>query len=268
MSNLYENLVKVLKIGIFNDTYYQAMTQSRLEEDLEYKNLEEGLVAYLFNLENANISGYNKKNIYDIKNRLGITNIYEEKNFFTKLFVRDFLSSSNSEYEFREGIDIRSIYKHFASDELKKDLSFAEAIVTLNGKYITGMSEQVRSNENLMLIAIKHDYSKEVESFLSAKGEALISSKNALEYFKRKKDNSYLSLFQIYEDIFKKDENDNFPNTLFQNNVQNYWLMDSDFLTGLAKLDVGFINYIVEGKISLTPDSVRKKIKEKGKYYE
>ena len=49
--------------------------------------------------------------------------------------------------------------------------------------------------------------------------------------------------------------------------MQNKWL-DNNFLAGLAKLNIDFIEYIVDGKISLTPDSVRKKIKEKGKYYE
>ena len=90
----------------------------------------------------------------------------------------------------------------------------------------------------------------------------------ALSYFqKRKENNSFLKAYEVYNTIFKKDENDNFPNEIFSNNVQNKWL-DNNFLAGLAKLNIDFIEYIVDGKISLTPDSVRKKIKEKGKYYE
>ena len=269
-NNIYENLKKVLCIGIKDNKlkHYQAMTSRTLEDDLKYKNKEESLVSSLSTLVGFTNSGYDKKKIAEFKKNLGITNIYDERNFFTKLFMRDYESKNNESYCFRNGIDVRNLFRYFASEKLKSDLEFAKTIVTLDGKYLKGMSEEVRSNKEIVSIAVKNDTSKDIDSFINSCGDALEDSSIALSYFqKRKENNSFLKAYEVYNTIFKKDENDNFPNEIFSNNVQNKWL-DNNFLAGLAKLNIDFIEYIVDGKISLTPDSVRKKIKEKGKYYE
>ena len=253
-NNIYENLKKVLSIGVEDNklVYYQAMTSRVLENDLEYKNLEEGLVSYLSNLEAVSSSGYDKNNIAQFKKKLGITNIYEERNFFTKLFMRDYESKNNENYCLRNGIDIISIFHHFASDELKDDLEFSTTIVTLDGKYLKGMSEKVRSNREIVSVAVKNDTSKEIDSFIYSCGDALKDSTIALSYFQKKKENNtFLNAYEVYTTIFKKDEKGNFPTEVFFNNVQNQWL-DNEFLAGLAKLNIDFIQYIVDGKISVS----------------
>ena len=71
-----------------------------------------------------------------------------------------------------------------------------------------------------------------------------------------------MSVNEIYKTIFKKDENDNFPNTIFKNNVQNKWL-DNNFLAGLAKLHIDFVKYIIDGKISISNSNPAILIKRK-----
>lgn len=263
--SIYESLKKVLSVEIEDNKfeYYQAVTSRTLESDLKYKNNEESLVSSLSTLVSFTSSGYDKKKIAEFKKNLGITNIYEERDFFTKLFMRDYVSKNNESYCFRKGIDIRNIFCHFASSELKSDLDFAKTIVTLDGKYLKGMSEEVRSNKEIVYIAVKNDTSKDIDSFINACGNALEDSFIALSYFQKKKENnSYLSVNEIYKTIFKKDENDNFPNTIFKNNVQNKWL-DNNFLAGLAKLHIDFVKYIIDGKISISNSNPAILIKRK-----
>lgn len=258
-NSIYENLKKVLSIGVKDNklAYYQAMTERRLEDDLEYKNHEEGLVSYLSNLEAVSNSGYDKRNINQIKKSLGIDNVYDERDFFTKLFMRDYESRYNESCCFRKGIDIRNIFFHFASDELKNDLEFSKTIVTLEGKYLSGMSEETKSNKEIVTIAIENDTSKEIDSFISSCGEALKDSKIAISYFQKKKENNtFLSAYDVYESIFKKDKNGNFPSTIFGDNVQNKWLEDNVFLAELGKLNRDFIQYIIDGKISISSSNL------------
>lgn len=252
--SIYESLKKVLSVESEDNKLkqYQEITSRTLESDLKYKNNEESLVSSLSTLVSFTSSGFDKKKIVEFKKNLGITNIYEEREFFTKLFMRDYVSKNNESYSFRNGIDIRNIFCYFASSELKNDLDFAKTIVTLDGKYLKGMSEEVRSNKEIVYIAVKNDTSQDIDSFINACGDALEDSVIALSYFQKKKENnSYLKVNEIYKNIFKKDENDNFPNTIFKNNVQNKWL-DNNFLAGLAKLHIDFIKYIIEGKISIS----------------
>ena len=260
-NSIYGRLKEVVKLGINEKKlfYYKAMTGTYLEEDLNYQNYEEGLVSYFCNLEEMENNLYGSVDSKTIKQKLGISNIYEERDFFAKLFMRDYESRYLESYKLKDDIDVREIFKHFASDELKSDPDFAMTISTLDGKYLQAMSEEVRSNPKIVYNAICNDTSKDVDSFLSASNEALENSELAYFYFSKKKENnSYLSATETYEKIFKKDNDGNFVGDIFKGNVQNYWLSDNNFLAGLAKLNVDFVPYILDGKITISTAPVKK----------
>lgn len=260
-NSIYANLKEVLKIGISEKklSYYKAMTDKYLEDDLAYKNYEEGLVSYFSNLEKKGNSLYGNVDSELIKIKLGITNIYEERNFFAKLFMRDYESKYSKSYKLEDGVDVRDIFRDFASDELKSDVDFAVTVSTLDGKYLSAMNEDIRSNQEIVCNAINNDTSKDVDSFLSASGDALKNPDIAIMFFNKKKEQDlYLSATETYKKVFQRDENGNFADDIFKNNVQSYWLSDSKFIVDLAKLNIYFIPYIVEGKISTTSPSEKK----------
>lgn len=261
--NIYDNLKEVLKQDIDNNKlyYYNSVCNNcNLDDDLQYKNLEEKILGYLIVIEQLSISNYGietNKTKFGIKimHDLGISNIQEEKQFFTKLFMRDYQSKFNSKYEIGNNIKISKLYQRFASEKLKRDFEFNSTIINLDGKYIQGMSEDIKNNSNIVEFAIRNDSSINVKSFLSATKENLANPKLALLYFnKLKQNNSKFSAINIYKTIFEKNKEGNFPDVIFQGNVQNEWLKDNNFLAGIAQLDRNFVPFITSGKLSLVSD--------------
>lgn len=260
---IYDNLKTLLKIDIKEDKlkFYEAVANKKLDDDLKFIGIEESLVNYFETLELGNRSNISKKHTKEIKSSLGLKTIYEERTLFTKLFMRDYQSKINSLYALKEHVDICDLFRDFSSDELKEDLDFAKTIITLDGKYLSGMSAIVKNNKEIVSNAIDNDTSKDITSFVSAGNIPKKDSNLAIKYFKKiKENNKYISPVDTYNNIFKKDENNNFPTNIFKNNEQASWLEDNNLIVTLASLDYGFVKYITEGKISIEEANSNKKL--------
>ncbi len=260
---IYDNLKTLLKIDIKEDKlkFYEAVANKKLDDDLKFIGIEEGLVNYFETLELGNRSNISKKHTKEIKSSLGLKTIYEERTLFTKLFMRDYQSKINSLYALKEHVDICDLFRDFSSDELKEDLDFAKTIISLDGKYLSGMSDVIKNNKEIVSKAIDSDTSKDITSFVSAGIIPKKDSNIAIKYFKKiKENNKYISPVDTYNNIFKKDENNNFPTNIFKNNEQASWLEDNNLIVTLASLDYGFVKYITEGKISIEEANSNKKL--------
>lgn len=263
MGNVYTNLKKTLEICPNNNklSYYQIMSPTKLEDDLKLGSCEEALlVNYTLQVGSINRSGISKSNIQGLKQQLGIKTIYDERELFTKVFMRDYESKNNPAYCLRDNVDVCDLFQALASDELKDDLDFADTIVSLDSKYLKAMGEVARSSFEIVSKAMDFDTSKDVETFLHATGDALRNTGLVIKYLKKKRENNgYLNISEVYETVFKRDSDGNFVDSLFKNNVQATWLSDNNFLALLMQTDSGFVNYITEGKISLGTPSDKPK---------
>ena len=74
----------------------------------------------------------------------------------------------------------------------------------------------------------------------------------ALTYLnKRKNIDGYLfKPSNIYKEFFEQKEG-LFPTTTLKEQEQKNWLTSKKFLIGLLKIDVGFVDYVVNGKIPM-----------------
>lgn len=263
MGNVYTNLKKTLEICPNTNklSYYQIMSPTKLEDDLKLESYEDALlVNYLLQVGSINRSGFNKNSIQRLKQQLGIKTFYDERELFTKVFMRDYESKNKPEYRLRDDADVCELFRTLASDELKNNLDFARTIISLDSKYLRAMGEVARSSFEIVNKAMDFDTSKDVETFLCATDTALENSDLAIKYLKKKRENNgYLNISEVYETVFKKDSDGNFVDCLFKNNVQAIWLSDSDFLAKLMKVDSDFVGYITEGKIALTTPSDKPK---------
>lgn len=257
--NLYNKLQKNLETNPSNNKLDMF---ENLEESLKYENMEEGLINYMTSIELANISNIDKESAKAIKTSLGIKTIDEEKQFFLKIFMRDYESRYLEEYKLKKDINVSKIFKDFASPILKENKEFIKMILTLDGKYAEYMSQSIKEDKELIKLAITTDSTKEIISFINSSDNTRKDSKLAIEYFKRiKENNNFISASKTYETIFKKDNNDEFPKEKFSNDEQIEWLKDNMFLANLAILNRDFVKYITEGKISLTSNQeIKKKI--------
>ncbi len=263
MENVYTNLKKTLEICPNTNklSYYQIMSSTKLEDDLKLESHEDALIVnYMLQVGSISRSGFSKSNIQSLKQQLGIKTFYDERELFTKVFMRDYESESKLEYKLRDDADVCDLFRTLASDELKDDLDFAHTIVSLDSKYLKAMGEFARSSFDLVNKAMDSDTSENVETFLVATKDAQKNTGLVIKYLKKKRENNgYLNISEVYETIFKKDEDGNFVDGLFKNNVQAAWLSDNNFLAMLMQVDGGFVNYITEGKISLVPPSDKPK---------
>lgn len=265
MSRLYNNLKLNLEAVDFKNTnnvvknkleFYHLLMTTELDDDIKYSDTkEEALVNQFCNLEATYRSRIGKEANEILKTSLGINNLDDEKNLFAKIFIRDYLASTNNDENLalKDNLNAGVLFYDFASEELQNNKDFAKTILSLDGRYMPYMSEEVRNNSSLMSIAINNDTTEEVESFTRCDSNLLRDSKMAGLYLeKSKKNKGYkFNATNVYETIFKKDENELYTTKVFENQVQADWLQDEEFLVDVAKLDNGFIKYIVEGKISL-----------------
>lgn len=273
---LFVNIDLILELIDYNDSkirnenklkYYDLICDTTLEEDIKFSDSkhEEDVLKYLYMLEHTNkpIIGDNIGDM--LREKLGL--YYErEKHFFTKLFVREYLIEKEDRKDLivDDEIDTFTLFKDFASDELKNDKQFAEVILQLDGRYIQAMSENIQNNKKLMGLAIKNDLSSDVESFSNCSGKIKRNPTMAILYFKRLKENKQkdFSVDEIYEKIFKQ-ENYKYNDSIFKDNEQSSWIEGIDFLSSLAKVDDKFIDYISSGKISQLADSNNRKVMKK-----
>lgn len=264
---LFNNLKTVLSTSLLTEhklNDYDMLINSKLENDLEYNNFEEGLTNYFLNMNQEDNFCIDKKVIQKIKESLKVSTIEEEKEYFTKLFMRDYQSRYNDRYKISDTHDMSTIFRNFASEELKNDEIFTEVILKLDGKYLKGMNDNVRSSKEMVFLAIDNDTSEKVYSFVCALEPAQTDYQLALKYLKKlKENNAFVTINSLYENIFKKNMVGNFTDKIFKNNVQNKWLSNKQFMIELIQFNPGFVSYIVDGKISMIEiDNSRKELKK------
>lgn len=247
--------------------YYDQISNTTLEEDITFTAKENAILSDFCELEiyKASILGKNaKENIRSIYH----FSIEEEKEFFTKLFVRDYLSEKENRKELllvdylsetklfstvaleeaENRLSALQLFKDFASPELKNDKDFAKVILQLDGTYILAMGEIIKNSPTIMEVAIKNDKTPTIESFINSNSKLLINSDLAIAYFKKLKENNNMLTDSIYENIFKQ-ENGEYPKTVFKHNEQSSWMEDLNFLSRLAKISNGFRDLISSGDI-------------------
>lgn len=258
--------------------YYDQISNTTLEEDITFTAKENAILSDFCELEiyKASILGKNaKENIRSIYH----FSIEEEKEFFTKLFVRDYLSEKENRKELllvdylsetklfstvaldeaENRLSALQLFKDFASPELKNDKDFAKVILQLDGTYILAMGDIVKDSPTIMEVAIKNDKTPTIESFINSNSKLLTNSDLAIAYFKKLKENNNMLTDSIYENIFKQ-ENGEYPKTVFKHNEQSSWMEDSNFLPRLAKISNGFTDLISSGEIG--PLSSKDKAKQ------
>lgn len=255
--NLYDDLKSVIELISDKDrlSFFETAADESLDNALAYSDMEEGLVNYMSNMELGNKANIGVHNVNLIKESLGITTVNEEKNFFTKLFMRDYQSNYDEKYKFKKEINISKVFNDFASEELREDKEFIRVVLMLDGKYLESMNNNIRNDFELVKLAIKNDSTTDIISFKSASDDLRKNSLLATKYFQKlKSNNQFVSVNEVYENIFKKDSEGNFSKDIFKNNEQNEWLKDNEFLIFLIELNYDFLNYITDGKISLTKE--------------
>lgn len=132
------------------------------KEDLSLNKKESELLGIIYSADFLSITDKVSKVTKDI------LLIDEEKEFFTKLFLKDFfypLSLDGSDYchipSNTNNETISSVFSKFASDKLKNDLEFAGVILSINGSYFSAFGRDVRTNESLLCLAIVNVQRKE-----------------------------------------------------------------------------------------------------------
>lgn len=238
--------------------YYDVIAETKLEEDLAYSKefREEEIVNYLCNLEicnksliGRNINGELRKGLRLLEER--------ERDFFTKLFVRDYLQELGimQDTTLVSQVGVMTLFSDFASEELKNSSLFAGVILRLNGKYIGAMGKRVQDSELLMKLALENDSSKDVDCFSKSTSKLRYSPDYAALYFQKMKANQkdFFSPEQVYRDIFEQVDGE-YSKKIFRENEQNSWMDDEQFLPSLAKVHKDFVEYISSGKISKISD--------------
>lgn len=232
--------------------YYNVITDTTLEEDITFNQHEQHVLDCYMDLE-FNSKSLVGKNISDnIRSKLNIF-LEEEKDLFTKLFVRDYLinQTNNKDLELANSLDAVTLFKDFASMSLKNDKEFAKVIIELDGSYIKVMGESIRNNKQIMNDAINNDFTYRVDSFITSYSDLYKDSDTFINYLKRLKFNQKddFSPNKVYEDIFLKKDN-KYVTNVFKNNEQEHFLDDPLFLESLVKIDSRFSDFIIDGRIS------------------
>ena len=149
-------------------------------------------------------------------------------------------------------IKVGDLFKDFADYSIKQNEDLIKLIIMLDGQNIRYMNEKFRNDPKYMNYAIKHDRSPNINSFLMTETNLRSNPDVALTYLnKRKNIDGYLfKPSNIYKEFFEQKEG-LFPTTTLKEQEQKNWLTSKKFLIGLLKIDVGFVDYVVNGKIPM-----------------
>lgn len=264
--------------------YYNEIANTSLEEDILFGNKEEKVINSFCELEIYGQSLIGNNVAKNIRSNYYFS-LENEKELFTKLFVRDYLAKKENRMDLilsnyltnkelfssvvleekKDELTAIKLFEDFASPELKNDKEFAKVILELDGSYIVSMGQNVRNSASIMEIAMNNDDTRNVESFTKSNSKLLKDSDFALLYFKEMKNNQGkdFSIDEVYETVFKQEDG-KYVTTIFENEEQSIWIEDPSFLTRLAKIDYRFLELICEGKIApLSSDSENKQIIKK-----
>ena len=234
---------------------YPNLSQEQIEklyDSITITGQEQLLLTYLCSIEHSNmlmsIGNIEKK---AIKSKFGIET--DEINLFLKLFLLNSIDiKKNKKLEILGDIKIGELFQDFADCSVKTNEELVKLIIMFDGQNIKYMEEKFRNDEIYMNFAIKHDRSPNINSFLMTETNLRSNPNVALTYLnKRKNIDGYLfKPSNIYKEFFEQKEG-LFPTTTLKEQEQKNWLTSKKFLIGLLKIDVGFVDYVVNGKIPM-----------------
>lgn len=225
-----------------------------------YKNIvitgrEQVLLTYLCSMEHSNmlmsIGDIEKK---AIKSKFGMETEEDEVNLFLKLFLLDSINDDeNKKLSILGNVKVGDLFKDFADSSVKQNEELAKLLIMFDGQNIKYMEEKFRNGQKYMELAIKYDKSHNINSFLETQTNLRNNPDVALTYFKKKKEIDRISFKpgNIYKEFFEQEDG-YFPTTTVKEQEQSAWLSSKNFLIGLLKMDVGFVEYVVDGKIPMS----------------
>mgnify|MGYP003290140671 CR=1 FL=1 len=271
-----EIIMELIGYNIWTDcdenrlVYYNDVSATTLDDDIKFNTRESYIVNEFAEVE-VYKSNYKKEKIAESIREHYHLSKEEERELFTKLFVREYLCkkeknvnlsltnylsqnkmfSSAALFNSLDKLNASTFFEDFASDELKNDRNFAKAILQLDGSYILCMGQKIKNSEEMMRLAISNDETPDVISFSKSNSMLLSDSKVALAYFSKleKNQGSKFSADTVYEKIFKQ-ENGAYPKTVFKDDEQSAWMRDPFFLPRLCQFNVKYQNLIENGDIS------------------
>lgn len=236
---------------------YPNLSQEQIEklyDSITITGQEQLLLTYLCSIEHSNmlmsIGNIEKK---AIKSKFGIETEKYEINLFLKLFLLNSIDiKKNKKLEILGDIKIGDLFQDFADCSVKTNEELVKLIIMFDGQNIKYMEEKFRNDEIYMNFAIKHDRSPNINSFLMTETNLRSNPNVALTYFQKRKviDGYLFKPSNIYKEFFEQKDG-YFPNKTVKNQEQKEWLSSKKFLIGLLKTNVGFVEYIVDGKIPM-----------------
>ena len=224
-----------------------------------YKNIvitgrEQVLLTYLCSMEHSNmlmsIGDIEKK---AIKSKFGMETEEDEVNLFLKLFLLDSINDDeNKKLSILGNVKVGDLFKDFADNSVKQNRELVKLFIMFDGQNIKYMDEKFRNDQKYMELAIKYDKSHNINSFLETETNLRNNPDVALTYLKKRKEVDRISFkpSSIYMEFFEQKEG-YFPTTTVKEQEQSAWLSSKNFLIGLLKMDVGFVEYVVDGKIPM-----------------
>lgn len=242
--------------------FYSIMFQnSDLERDLKFSNSkQEALINQFCNMGIKARLSLAESAIAEFRNALGIT-YDDEKEMFTKIFIRDYLKNTEERNDLglKDGYSAGEIFKNFASEKLRKDKEFVTIILKLDGRNLPFMNIEFQNDVELLELSIKSDTSKDVDSFTKMDTPLKHNPYLAVEFIKKYKYNKNASGIKIYNELFKKDENGNYPREIFKDNEQLSWISNTNFVKEILNIVPEFTTHILEGGLQVSNNALQKK---------
>ena len=215
---------------------------------------EQVLLTYLCSMEHSNmlmsIGNIEKK---ALKSKFGMETEEDEVNLFLKLFLLDSINDDeNKKLSILGNVKAGDLFKDFADSSVKQNRELVKLFIMFDGQNIKYMDEKFRNDQKYMELAIRYDKSHNINSFLETETNLRNNPDVALTYFKKKKEIDRISFKpgNIYKEFFEQKDG-YFPTTTVKEQEQSAWLSSKNFLIGLLKMDVGFVEYVVDGKIPM-----------------
>lgn len=235
---------------------YPNLSQEQIEklyDSITITGQEQLLLTYLCSIEHSNmLMSIGNKEKQSQKRKFGIETEQDEVNLFLKLFLLNSIDKESEKLSILGDIKVGDLFKDFADYSIKQNEDLIKLIIMLDGQNIRYMNEKFRNDPKYMNYAIKHDRSPNINSFLMTETNLRSNPDVALTYLnKRKNIDGYLfKPGSIYKEFFEQKEG-LFPTTTLKEQEQKNWLTSKKFLIGLLKIDVGFVDYVVNGKIPM-----------------
>ena len=235
---------------------YPNLSQEQIEklyDSITITGQEQLLLTYLCSIEHSNmLMSIGNKEKQSQKRKFGIETEQDEVNLFLKLFLLNSIDKESEKLSILGDIKVGDLFKDFADGSVKQNRELVKLLIMFDGQNIKYMDEKFRNDQKYMELAIKYDKSHNISSFLETETNLRNNPGVALTYLKKRKEVDRISFkpSSIYMEFFEQKEG-YFPTTTVKEQEQSAWLSSKNFLIGLLKMDVGFVEYVVDGKIPM-----------------